>query len=474
MDDQTASTEAPPLDPRSDETILSSLHPDCPDWRKLGPNDDEAMIRAAAQAQQDDADARESAWSKSFNRRTFLAGGLGVGVAALASQVVTTRVSYAAAAEIDQTPGTLVVVFLRGGLDGLSLLIPKDDYLAKSRPTTYVKESDRIQLDETFGFHPALAPLKPLISAGLVAGIPAVATPLLSRSHFQAQDCLERGSSNSLSSGWLDRVLIESGPGTTFRGIGVGGLLPRALKGDSNSIGMQSPSALSLNVSKSFKPATVDALRRLYTGLDHPVSMQSLLALDALDTAERVVTQGKPSTTAFPYPKNSNLANALSSVAAAMRAGAGVRVACVDVGGWDMHTMMGNIDSGDMTDHLAHLAACLAAFAADLGEFLGTTTVVTMSEFGRRIEENASAGTDHGHGGAVLAIGGKVRGGVHGHWEKLVPGAAGNLDNGDVPGWNDYRDVLSEIVMSTLGLSAGSMARVFPDWQAKPLGVMAA
>ena len=474
MDDQTAPAGTAPADPRSDEAILASLHPDCPDWRKLGPNDGEAMIRAAAQAQQDTAEGRESAWSKTFNRRTFLAGGLGVGVAALASQIVTTRVSYAAAAEAGQATGTLVVVFLRGGLDGLSMLIPKDDYLQASRPTTYVNESARIQLDDTFGFHPALAPLRPYIDGGLVAGVPAVATPLLSRSHFQAQDCLERGSSNSLSSGWLDRVLVESGPGTTFRGIGVGGLLPRSLKGDSNSIGMQSPAALSLNVPKNLKPATVDALKRLYTGVEHPVTTQSLLALDAMDIAERVVTEGKPSTTAVPYPKNSNLANALASIAASMRAGAGVRVACVDVGGWDMHTMMGNIDEGDMTKHLAHLSACLAAFAADLGQFLGTTTVVTMSEFGRRIVENASAGTDHGHGGAVLVMGGKVKGGVHGHWEKLVPGAKGNLDNGDVPGWNDYRDVLSEIVMSTLGLSPASMARVFPDWKATPIGVMAA
>jgi uncharacterized protein (DUF1501 family) len=153
-----------------------------------------------------------------------------------------------------------------------------------------------------------------------------------------------------------------------------------------------------------------------------------------------------------------------------IKGGAGVRVACIDVGGWDTHTGMGTVDSGDMKQHLGDLASALAAFTADLGsDLLDDTTVVTMSEFGRRVEENASGGTDHGHGGAVLVVGGGVRAGVHGTWK----GLAHRTTLGDVPGWNDYRDVLTEVVSKRLSLSAGKLKTVFPGWRPSAVGVMA-
>ena len=147
-----------------------------------------------------------------------------------------------------------------------------------------------------------------------------------------------------------------------------------------------------------------------------------------------------------------------------------MRVATVDVGGWDMHTGLGTVDGGDMTQGVGALAAALAAFAADLGSLLDTTTVVTMSEFGRRVTQNASNGVDHGHGGVSLVLGGGVRGGVKGTWRGLAPAV---LDQGDVPGTNDYRDLLSEVVARRLGLTAGALSTVFPGWTPTPLGVMA-
>ena len=110
----------------------------------------------------------------------------------------------------------------------------------------------------------------------------------------------------------------------------------------------------------------------------------------------------------------------------------------------------------------------LAAFTTDLGAHLDTTTIVTMSEFGRRVEENASGGTDHGHGGAVLVLGGGVRPGVHGHWK----GLGHRSIEGDVPGWNDYRDVLTEVVTKRIHVSPGKMKDVFPGWRASKVGVM--
>ena len=455
-----------------DESIMRSLHPDCPDWERLGPTKRDAAIRAAAVAQQVAAEERESKWAGGFNRRTFLKGGLGVGVAALGAQLVTSRVSYASADT--PTKGTLVVIFLRGGLDGLSLLVPAGDpnYLALRRGVG-IQASKLIDIngDTRFGLHPALAPLKPLIQKGMVAAVPAVSTPDLSRSHFQAQDCLERGSTNSLTTGWLDRVLEASGTGTTFRSVAVGGMTPRSLMGSSGSIALQDLKSISLDVEKTDLEVTKNALSTLYTGIEHPIAQQTSLAIGALNTIEAIVNS-PAATPNVAYPKNSNFADALQSLATLIKAGAGVRVACIDVGGWDTHTGMGNVDSGDMQRHLGDLAAALAAFTSDLGDTnLDKTTIVTMSEFGRRVEENASGGTDHGHGGAVLVIGGGVQGGVHGTWNGLTREV---LEQGDVPGWNDYRDVLTEVVSTRLELSTGNLGDVFPNWKPQKVGVMKA
>jgi uncharacterized protein (DUF1501 family) len=450
--------------------VLSTLHPDCPDWERLGPTPRDAALRAVAEAQHVAEEGRTEAWSGGFNRRTFLKGGLGVGVATLGAQLVTSRVSYAAADELDT--GTLVVVFLRGGMDGLSMLVPANDpALQKERPNIGVKAGALLEFDTArgFGLHPAMAPLAPLIKQGKVVAVPGVSTDQLTRSHFQAQDCLERGSSNTLTSGWLDRVLSVSGPGTTFRSVAIGGTTPRSLVGAAAApIAMQDLDSIKLSVDRTEVKATTTALQALYTGLDHPIAKQTKLAIGALGTVARIKA-ALPAVDAVQYPSG-NFGEALQNLAMLIKGGAGVRVACIDVGGWDTHTGMGNVDNGDMKRHLGDLATALAAFTADLGsDLLDDTTVVTMSEFGRRVEENASGGTDHGHGGAVLVIGGGLKGGVQGRWQDL----SHRTELGDVPRWNDYRDVLSEVVSKRLNLSSGKLKTVFPGWKATPLGIVA-
>lgn len=452
------------------DDVLRTLHPDCPDWQRLGPTPGDAAIRAMAEAQRVAEEERTEAWSGGFNRRTFLKAGLGVGVATLGAQLVTSRVSYAAADEVQK--GTLVVVFLRGGMDGLSMLVPASDpQLLKERPNIGLHAGSLLEFDTArgFGLHPALSPLAPLIKQGRVAAVPAVSTPDLSRSHFQAQDCLERGSSGSLTTGWLDRVLTAAGPGTTFRSVAMGGTTPRSLVGSANPIAMHDLRSFALNgVDPHDMKATTGALQSLYTGLDHPIAKQTKLAIGALGTVKRITT-AQPAKAAVQYP-DGNFADALQNLAMLLKGGAGVRVACIDVGGWDTHTGMGDADSGDMQRHLGDLAKALAAFTEDLGsDVLDDTTIVTMSEFGRRVEENASGGTDHGHGGAVLVIGGGVQPGVHGVWK----GLSHRTTLGDVPGWNDYRDVLTEVVSKRLSLSAGKLKHVFPGWRATPVGIVA-
>ncbi len=429
-----------------------------------------AALQTAAGCQESQTQERERLWGRGFNRRRFLAGGLGVGVAALGSQLTTARVAYAAPGT---TTGTLVVIFLRGGMDGLSLLVPgADPDLPTLRPDIAVPASRLIALDRGFGLHPSMAPLASLIGAGRVAAVPAISTPDLSRSHFQAQDCLERGgAATGTQTGWLDRVLEVSGPGTTFRSVAVGGLMPRSLAGVDGAISFGSLAGLKIQGSGDgpWATATSAAIQTLYTGVADPIAAQVMLGIDAVTTAAGLAVGAGGTTAAYPQGA---FADSLKDVATLIKRGTGVRVACLDVGGWDMHTALGTVASGDMTSHVGDLAAALAAFAADLGPLLDTTTIVTMSEFGRRVEQNASGGVDHGHGGVSLVIGGGVTGGVKGRWDGLST-AVLQQSGGDVPGANDYRDLLSEIVSKRLGLTAGSLQSVFPGWQPTSLGVMA-
>ena len=138
----------------------ASLHPDCPDLRRLGPTAADGYLRARAEAVKADEERRETLWSKGFSRRRLLAGGLGLGVAGLGAQLVTTRVSYAAP-PVDPGTGTLVVIFLRGGMDGLSVLVPADDpYLLAERSEIAVRSGSLLPFGSGFGLHPALAPLQ--------------------------------------------------------------------------------------------------------------------------------------------------------------------------------------------------------------------------------------------------------------------------------------------------------------------------
>ncbi|MDO5285564.1 MAG: DUF1501 domain-containing protein [Actinomycetia bacterium] len=443
---------------------VDSLHPDCPDWQRLGPTTVDAGLRAMAENQQLQEAERDRLWSRGFTRRRVLAGGLGVGVAAIGSQLVTSRVAYAAG----PSTGTLVVVFLRGGMDGLSMLVPVEDpTLLQERPKVAIRQGQVIGFDRGFGLHPALAALKPMVSAGQLAAVPAISTPSLTRSHFQAQDCLERGGASSgAQTGWLDRLLAALGPGTTFRAVGGGTAAPRSLLGNGSPVMVRELKQFAVQGTGNLAGPTRTALEKLYTGLDHPLSRVALVALAASDTTGRLdASEKSPTERGFA---DNDWGRHLASLASLIRTGQGVRVATIDLGGWDMHTEMGTATEGDFTQLTRGLAEGLATFVKDLGPAAATTTILVMSEFGRRVQQNASGGTDHGHGGVAMVLGSGVAGGVKGRWEGL-----GTLDQGDVPGTNDYRDLLAEVCMKRFGLTPAQVAPVFPDWKPTAVGAMA-
>jgi len=138
----------------------------------------------------------------------------------------------------------------------------------------------------------------------------------------------------------------------------------------------------------------------------------------------------------------------------------GLQAVAIDVGDWDMHSGLGNAGGGEFATKAGEVAAALAAFATDLGSTFDRVSVVTLSEFGRRVEENGSGGVDHGHGNAVLLAGGGLVGSrVHGTWPGL---ADAQLDDGDLAGTTDYRNVLAEFLVKRAGLTNSQLGSVFP------------
>jgi uncharacterized protein (DUF1501 family) len=429
----------------------------------------DGAVCAEAQRVAGELAAQDVAWARSgWTRRRFL-GGLGmVGVAALGSQLVTTRAAYATTPST--TDRTLIIVFLRGAADGLRILVPNSadlgrDYLHTVRADLLPADADLIALPDTGGWAltSALQPVYDgLWSTGELAFVPGVSSAGVSRSHFQAQQHLEHGGSDTATTGWLDRVLTNLGPGTTFRAVSEGAATPVSLSGEQPSITLTSISDFSFPGWDEIRPASQQAVLSLYRGLDGTLGEDVPNTIAALGTAAQIRANGAD---AAGYP-DGDFAAALRDLAGILRAEVGLQVATVDVGGWDTHT-----DETNQLDYvLADAAGALRAFVDDLGPTRRSrVTVAVMTEFGRRVEMNDSGGTDHGHGSLIWLLGGGLAGsGVYGKWTEL---SDDTLDDGDVPALNNPFDVLGELVHKRLGTSLKS---VFPDHDYVPIGVATA
>ncbi|MBA2553577.1 MAG: DUF1501 domain-containing protein [Geodermatophilaceae bacterium] len=422
----------------------------------------ESRVLAAAETVSAELGAQKKLWDRGFTRRRLLAGAGMVAVASIGSQLVTTKHAYAAAGTSNGK--TLVTVFLRGGMDGLATVVPRNNptYI-EARGTIGIPTSTLLNLDSTFGMHPSCAPLYPLWQSGKLGMVHAVGSPSSDRDHFASQARMEKGEDTAtIPSGWLDRALLLAGPGTTFRAVSEGNTVAASLQGDNDTVAMQGIGAL---VFTNPAPNLASSLSALYTGLDNPIEglMETAIAAVAAATPIRATPPG-PATGAV-YSVDS-FGTAMADIARLIKADAGLRVATVDFGGWDLHTNAGVWDDGDQKNFLADFSKTMAAFATDIGSHMADVTVVTMSEFGRRLEMNGSGGTDHGFGGLMFLMGGMVRGGrMHGDWPGLE-----TLDHGDLTIANDYRDILSEVAQKTLNL--GNVSTLFPRYTAVPKGVM--
>jgi uncharacterized protein (DUF1501 family) len=392
---------------------------------------------------------------------------LGV-VGTVVSETASTRLAFADTAYAGDV---LVVLSLRGGFDGLSAVVPvADPHYAAARPGIGIPAAQLLALDSTFGLHPSLSAVKPLWDAGVLGAVHAVGQPDPTRSHFKAMEEMERAAPGShLRTGWLDRVTGAEGNGSTFATVGVGlAATPASLVGTNPELLLSSLKNFSLSGASDAteRARWSTALRTMHSGAPAAVRGPAAETLGALATAAVLNDTTYTPAGGAAYPEG-DLGNSLRDVAHLVKAGVGLRVATVDYGDWDMHVGLGRPDDGWMSRKLIELAAALAAFAADLGDALGRVTLVTLSEFGRRVAENASGGLDHGHGNLMLMLGGGVVGGqVHGAWPGLAPAA---LTSGDLPAANDYRTVLAEVLERRCSVTAGT---VFPGLSAARLGVV--
>jgi uncharacterized protein (DUF1501 family) len=344
------------------------------------------------------------------------------------------------------------------------------DY-ARARPSIAVPARTAIPTaDPRFGLHPALAPLRPLWNARRLAFVHAVGGLDSTRSHFAATATLERAApGTNVHSGWLDRVLQVNGRHSTFEGVALGtGGRPGLLVGESDVVTMRSLASFVLAAPEPLRPRMIQTLRALHSDSARPHAASAAATLDALGTVSGLNADTTGPRNGATYPAGSRLGAALADAAKLIRADVGLAALALEVGGWDMHIALGNAGEGQFATLIGEVAAALAAFAADLGNAFDRVTVVTMSEFGRRVSQNGSGGVDHGHGNAVLLAGGGLAGGrVHGRWPGL---AKADLDQGDLAVTTDYRDVISEFLTRRAGLGTHAVSQVFPGFTPRPVG----
>lgn len=399
-------------------------------------------------------------------RRQFLQG-CSAAIAAMAGA----RLTNLAFAKQDNPGDTLVVIFLRGGWDALSVVPPMDGddrgFYEKARPN--IKVSNLLRLNDQFGLHPAMAPLHDLYQAGKAGVIHAVGLNYDTRSHFDAQEYIELGTpgSKSTASGWITRHLQATGISSILPVISTTGQ-PTSLLNFVPTVSVSTPDEFSL-WDKGLRDSHMNALRQLYTG-DSLIHRAGTRTLDALDIVRPLNGSSyQPSNGA--YYNDDELGRQLKTIAQMIKLDAGLRVAAVDFGGWDTHEYQNSGNEGYMADLLNSLASGLANFYLDLDSgYTEKLSVVVISEFGRRLVQNDSQGTDHGHGSVMLTLGGNVNGGqVFGSFPGLHNDQL--YDHADLAITTDYRSVLGELLSKRMGNA--DLETVFPGFSGSynPLGI---
>jgi uncharacterized protein (DUF1501 family) len=405
------------------------------------------------------------------SRRVFIRRG---GMALLSLGFAPAFIARVAAESVERRK-LLVVVFQRGAVDGLNMVVPfgEADYY-RSRPNIAIARpgapDGAIDLNGFFGLHPRMAAFKPLWDRGELAIVHAAGSHDTTRSHFDAQDYMESATPGikSTRDGWLNRYLSESGSrepgpgkprgGNPLRGIALARQMPRSLQGTAP--------ALAIGSTDDFTVADMSArtsFEELYAAASQDQALRGTAgdAFEAMKTLAKKTAGQYRSANGASYPRSA-FGRAMQEIARLAKSDVGLEVAFAESTQWDHHVNEGAAN-GQIANRLDDFSRGVAALAQDLGDRMADTVILTMSEFGRAVAENGSRGTDHGHGNAMFVIGGGVKGGaVYGNW----PGLAVNdrFAGRDLAVTTDFRDVFAEVVTKHLGAGPKTTSAVFPGY----------
>jgi uncharacterized protein (DUF1501 family) len=406
-----------------------------------------------------------------LTRRQFVKGGVAAFTVTFAAPEFLSDLARAQGAHTRN----LVVLYLSGGNDALSMLVPYNDpsYYSR-RPTIAIPAGQVLQIGSdsshvALGLHPRLTGLKQIFDEGRLALVQRTGYDNQSRSHFLGTDIWSTADpNNSQGLGWVGRYLDSLPPPLDpLVGWNATSSLPHVLQAAHVGVpAIASPAAYAFNSPNSGAEAAAEGATAVRISSHMPVDRPELAFVyatsrDALATLDRVATvaQYAASTT---YP-NTGFGQALRAVAGAMGRGIGTKVFYVTTGGYDTHSAQNpNGTSGTYHNLMATLNDGLLAFYTDLRNqgLLEDTLLVTFSEFGRRITENGSRGTDHGAASVMLVMGGRVNGGLYGTAPNLNTDPNNpTLENnaGDVHFETDFRSVYAQIIDNWLGANAAAV-----------------
>jgi uncharacterized protein (DUF1501 family) len=368
-------------------------------------------------------------------------------------------------AATNSNPQRLVVVLLRGAIDGLSIVVPyQEPTYYTDRPRIAIPQPGQtngaLDLDGQFGLHPALANLLPLWQQKSLAFVHACGSNDETRSHFDAQDYLESGTPGikTTRDGWMNRLLDTISDKNPIQAVSVGATTPRILLGKRAVANLASGRSAG-NRMQLDKPQVATAFDRLYgndalgrTYREGRIARSELLK--DLEAEMQMANNGATLPNGFPGDAQ--------RLARLMARDPRIQMSFLAVGGWDTHINQG-ASQGYLARNLEQLGKGLIALQTGLGAAYQNTTIVVMSEFGRTVKENGNGGTDHGHGNVMWLLGGSIRGGkVYGKWTGLAPSQ--RYQGRDLAVTTDFRDVLGTVLTRRLAVDADKLKQVFPRY----------
>ncbi|MBW4595255.1 MAG: DUF1501 domain-containing protein [Brasilonema angustatum HA4187-MV1] len=379
---------------------------------------------------------------------------------------VGTHAWVARAATNNSDQKRLIVIFLRGAVDGLNVVVPySEQAYYEARPKIAIPQPDKeggvLDLDGRFGLHPALAPVIPLWKQGSLAFVHACGSPDATRSHFDAQDYMESGTPGvkRTTDGWMNRLLSLLSGHSPIQAVSVGAITPRILSGQmavaNLALGKNAANPLPLD-----RPQVQAAFDKLYAGKDDlsQTYKQGRMARQAL--VNDLNAEMEMANNGAPLP--SGFARDAQRLAQLMVKDPRIELGFMALGGWDTHVNQGG-STGQLARNLGQLGKGLASLVNGLGSVYPNTTILVMSEFGRTVKENGNGGTDHGHGNVMWVLGGKVRGAkVYGEWPGLSTHQL--YQDRDLAITTDFRDVIATVLEDHMNLQQAKLNQVFPSY----------